>query len=270
MGLLNKAFNRSNGKQPRMMQPAPIVQMRPWNCPRPQRQILLNGNYENRTYIYNTAPIRGIRAGQFIVVEIYVGDATMYSKYSGNTGDSQEYDNVVVMHNNQPIGFMNFPRDKVLEAAKMGYSLRFNARCDGMLENYPDVPDIKVIAPKPFSLYGNIPNAPDDRSSKERDEYFSFYESNPKRYWMLNASDKWVFFDAKIGLIPVKEGSKAKPSIGIVTSDNLKIAEVSARRKDYKRLYEYACKYNSFTVKATKHESLFDDGDYFLIEILAK
>lgn len=275
---LNKAIKRSVNKAvrpkqkpaPKQQAPSAIVQMRPWSCPQQAQIIELDGDYENRIYVYNTEPLKGVRKGQTITVDIYRGDATLYSKHSGNTASSNEYDDVVVMYNNEPIGFAAFSRDKTINAAQMGYQFRMKAKCYGMLKDYPGVKEMKLIAPKPFYLVDWIPGAQDDRPIWEKDEYIRISESEPEIIKNLALKDKWVFLDAKMKYMPVEKGSQAKPHIGIFSNDEMLIAELDARRSDYKRLSDYMTTYSEFTVKATRKKSSFNDSSFYSIEILAK
>ena len=275
---VNKALKPKPQKQSRQRQ-APqtilaVVQMRPWNYSQQAEIIELDGDYENVLFTYNTEPLKGVRKGQTITVDIYRGDATLYSKYSGNTATSEEFDDVVVMYNHEPIGFAALPRDKVIEAAQMGYAFRMKAKCYGMLEDYPGVKEMKLLAPKPFYLYGLIPGAPDDRPKRvveaESDEYFSYNEYDTEDFKNIATKDKWVFFDAKIEIIPTPKGSKAKPHIGVYSSDGMLISEVAAKNSYYEKMLDYMNRYEAFTVKATRRASSVDDSAFYKIEIMGK
>ena len=275
---VNKALKPKPQKQLRQRQtpqtiPA-VVQMRPWNCPQHAEIIELNGDYENIIYTYNSEPLKGVRKGQTIEVDVYRGDAVLCSQHSCTIADSEEWEDTVIMYNNEPFGFSSFPRDKVLEAAQMGYAFRMKAKCYGMLEDYPGVKEMKLLAPNPFYLYGLIPGAPDDRPKRvveaESDEYFSYNEYDAEDFKNIATKDKWVFFDAKIEIIPTPKGSSAKPHIGVYSSDGMLISEVAAKNGYYGKMIDYMNKYETFTVKATRRASSVDDSAFYKIEIMGK
>ena len=265
MGLFGK-----KKKQQQQQQKQEVADLHPWALPSPTYEVVMVGDRERKVYTYDSRPLAAVKSGQSIVLEAFRGDAAMTSVHTGYYSDNFNSDDTLMMYNGQPIGFMSIPKDKVFTAAQLGYALKVNAVCRGMLEGYKGVKEIVALAPNRIYLYDWIPGAPDDRPLRDRDEYFSFNEYDEEDFKNIAIKDEWVFQDARIEMIPTPKGSSAKPHIGIYSSDGMQVSEVAAKNNYYNGLIDFMGKYKGFTVKATRQKSAINDGSYYRIEILGK
>lgn len=232
--------------------------------------IDIDGDSERAIYVYDGRPLAGVRKGQIIPIETYCGDCRMTSIYTGMEWDSAEMGDAPVMYRDQVIGFTTIPREKVLEAAKLGYALRFKAKCMGMLEGYDNVKEIKMIAPKPFYLYGLVPDAADDRPLRDREYYFSYNEYDEDDFANIAKKDEWTFPDARLEMIPTPTKSSAKPHIGVYSNDGMLVSEVAAKNKYYSSMIDFMSRYKNFSVKATRRKSDINGAIFYTIEIYGK
>lgn len=130
-----------------------VMSVTPWTgCPEYAQLVEVGGDCEKTIYVYDSEPLKGVRKGQTVTVEIYRGDITMVSQHSVAIANSAEFDDVVVLYESKPIGFTNLPRSEVINSAHMGYVLHFKAKCYGMLEGYPGCKEMRLLAPKRFVL----------------------------------------------------------------------------------------------------------------------
>ena len=118
----------------------------PWNVPKPKHSALVKGSNERPIYVYDSTPRKGVRKGQTVSVTVFPGDAAMTSRHTGMRWSTNEGD-MLILYENSPIGFANVPKDAVLQAAKAGFRLKFNAKCYGMLAGYKGVKEMKILMP---------------------------------------------------------------------------------------------------------------------------
>ena len=155
---LNKAIKRAakktaKPKKQSSVKNQTIMNIAPWmSCPEYARLVEIDGDDEKTIYVYDSEPLKGIRKGQTVSVDIYRGDITMRSRHTGTVCNSVEYDDVVVLYENKPIGFTSIPRADVIKSAKSGYVLRFKAKCYGTLEGYSGCKEMKMLVPSRFNL----------------------------------------------------------------------------------------------------------------------
>ena len=256
-----------NGRSDNVPQNGHVI--KPWGY-QLKGYLDVGGNHERTVYVYDGRPLANVQIGQTIPIETYCGDCRMRSIYTGAEWDSTEMGDAVVMYKDQIIGFTTIPREKVLEAAKLGYAFRFKAKCIGMLEGYDGIKEIKAITPSPFYLHGLVPGAEDDRPLRDREYYFYYNEYDEEDYANIAIRDEWAFPNAKIEMIPTPPKSSAKPHIGVYSSDGMLISEVAAKNGYYSSLIEFMNSYSNFSVKATRRKSDINDAIFYTIEIYGR
>ena len=229
--------------------------------------IQIGGDSEYGVYTYNSEPLKYISDGQVFEVEAYCGECVMVSG-TGTRWDSASDGDVPILYGSQFIGFTSIPKDKVIEAAKYGYALKFKAVCKGMVPGYANVKNIKVLAPRPFYLYEWIKGMPDDRPLSHRENYFMEYVRNGECHRNLLPQSSWQFVDVSIQMIPTPCDSTAKPHIGVYTADGMQIMELSARSSGYKDMLTYMWKYSKYNVIAERMPTYGNEKPVYKVEIL--
>ena len=251
--------------------PAPGVhQLKPWPLATPKYEVVISGDKERDIYSYDSRPLKGIRKGQVITVELFRGEGFMTSTDTGYCHDMQEFNDCIVLYEGSPIGFITFPIDKLKRSAELGYAIKLNAMCYGMLEGYNGIKRMAALVPQRFYLHDWIPGAEDDRPISEHENYFSYNEHDEEDYANLTSRYEWDFKNARLQLIPTPPKSSAKPHIGVYSSDGMLISEVAAKNGYYKELLKFMENYNSYDVKATRNISELNGNVYFKIEIIGK
>ena len=198
------------------------------------------------------------RSESVLQKNMYTVDA-MFIKGSG----------VAVMYDGRVFGFADFRKERVLDAAKLGYALRFEAKCHGMLEGYVGIKEMTALVPGRFYLHDWIPGAEDDRPMRDREYVFHYNEYDAEDYANLATRNKWTFKGARIEMIPTPPKSSAKPHIGVYSHDGMLLSEVAAKNSYYSNLLKFMESYKSFEVKAVRKER--DDGmAYYSIDIIGK
>lgn len=270
-----KGEDRSGGptKQPARQAAPPepgVHNLVPWPVAMPKYEVVISGDTERQIYSYDSRPLKGVRKGQVVTVELFRGEGFMTSTDTGYCHDMSEFDDCMVLYEGSPIGFVRFPIDKLRQAAELGYAIKMSAKCYGMLEGYHGIKEMKALLPNRFYLYDWIPGVEDDRPLYEHENYFYYNEYDEEDYANLTTRYKWEFRDAKIQMIPTPPKSSAKPHIGVYSSDGMLVSEVSARNGCYKDLLKFMESYSSFDVFASRNVSQYNDEVYFKIEILGK
>lgn len=150
---VNKAAKPKKQTKKQASQNQSVMSVTPWTgCPEYAQLVEVGGDCEKTIYVYDSEPLKGVRKGQTVTVEIYRGDMIMRSVHTGTVANSAEFDDVVVGYDGHPIGFTSLPRSEVINSAHMGYVLHFKAKCYGMLEGYPGCKEMRLLAPKRFAL----------------------------------------------------------------------------------------------------------------------
>ena len=211
-----------------------------------------------------------MRKGQSVTVELFRGDGFMTSTATGYRHEVGEFDDCMVLYEGQPIGFVSFPVDKLRRAAELGYAIKLNATCQGMLEGYKGIKGMDALMPSRFYLHDWIPGAEDDRPIWMRENYFKYNEYDVADYANIVNRPEWDFENAKLEIIPTPPKSTAKPHIGVYASDGMLVSEVAAKNGYYNDLLKFMDKYSSFDVKATRIISDEDGRIFFRIEIIGK
>lgn len=268
MGLLDKIFNKSDKRKSAMPARREVPYMNQWPIEMPKYEILVSGDMERQIYVYDSSPLKGIRKGQVVKVELFRGTGAMVSTATGFFKDMEGTKDCIVLYDGRPIGFIAFPADKLKRAAEMGYAIKMNARCYGALEGYKGIKEMRALVPQLFYLRDWIPGAEDDRPLWQRENYMKYNEYDATDYRNLTSNYEWDFPNAKIAMIPTPEGSQAKPHIGLYAQNGMQISEVSARNGCYKDLITFMNKYKTFHIKATRVISEYEEKIYYTIEIL--
>ena len=242
----------------------------PWVLPMPQYEVIISGDKERDIFSYDSGPLKGIRKGQVVTVELFRGEGSMTSTDTGYFHDMQEYNDCIVLYEGLPIGFIKFPVDKLKRAAELGYAIKLNAKCYGMLEGYNGIKKMAALVPEYFYLHDWIPGVEDDRPIWKRENYFKYNDYDEEDYANLTSRYEWEFEDAQIRMIPTPPKSTAKPHIGVYSSDGTLISEVAAKNGYYSKLLQYMESYGSFDVFATRNVSDINGQVFFTIEILGK
>jgi hypothetical protein len=237
-----------------------------WNIPEPMHEVIVSGDHERTIYTYSSEPLRKIRKGQIVTVEAFRGDAVMTSTETGTRWDTRTDGDTVILYNGIPFGFSSIPKEKVMEAAKLGYALKFKSKCYGMLEGYKGVKEMRLIAPQRIFLKDWIPSAPEDRPISMRENGFVYNEYDPDDFKAISVRDSWFFADATLAIIPTPKGSKAKPHIGVFANDGTQISEVAAINQYYNKLLDFMQRYTKYNVSAYRC-ALNDGRAYYHIEI---
>lgn len=243
--------------------------MAPWPLPAPKYEVILRGDYERAVYTYDSRPFLNMRDDQQFLLELFRGEGGITSVHTGYYKDTVSSGDTLVLYEGRPIGFTSIPKDKVYQAASMGYTLKIPAICRGWLEGYSGVKEIKALTPQRVYLVEWIRGAADDRPLWNRDDYFSYNERDGSDFANLVSKPLWVFPNAKISIIPTPKGSSAKPHIGLYSSDGMQFSEVYARNGYYKDLLEFSNRFDAFDVRATRQISE-DESIYYKIEIMGK
>lgn len=268
MGLLDKLLGKQDKTKasPIGLTTKPYIEL--WPIRTPPYQIIVTGNKERQIYVYDSAPLKGIRKGQVVTVELFRGEGALVSTSTGTFRRREGLNDCIVVYEGYPIGFITFPNDKLRQAAELGFAIKLNAMCYGALEGYKGIKEMRALVPEHFYLHDWIPNVEDDRPIWKRENYFTYNEFDESDYRNLVTGYEWDFPNARIALIPTPEKSKAKPHIGVYAQDGMQISEVSARNGCYNNLYEFAARYASFHVTAKRRVSEFDQKVYYIIEII--
>ena len=245
-------------------------QLKPWPLATPKYEVVISGDDERHIYNYDSRPLKGVRKGQVVTVELFRGEGCMTSTDTGYCHDMNEFNDCMVLYEGAPIGFIKFPVDKLKRAAELGYAIKLKAKCYGMLEGYKGIKDMAALVPEYFYLYDWIKGAEDDRPIWKRENYFKYYEYDKEDYANLTSRYEWEFKDASIRMIPTPPKSTAKPHIGVYAADGMQISEVAAKNGYYGKLIEFMESYNSFDVFATRNVSDMNGEVFFKIEILGK
>lgn len=245
-------------------------QLTPWPLPVPSYEVVISGDCERHIYNFDSRPLKGVRKGQVVTLELFRGEGSMTSTATGYYHDMKEFNDCIVLYEGAPIGFITFPADKLKRAAELGYAIKINAKCYGMLEGYEGIKDMAALVPQYFNLYDWIPGAEDDRPIWKRENYFKYYEYDEEDYANLTSRYEWEFKDAKIQMIPTPPKSTAKPHIGVYSAEGMLISEVAAKNGYYGDLIKYMESYSSFDVYATRNVSDMNGKPFFKIEILGK
>jgi len=272
MGLFSafkRASKRSDTSTPHLSH-GKLDYMEQWNTAAPKYEVFLTGTYERKIYTYDSVPLANVKDGQTVVLEAFRGDGAMVSAHTGYRSDTAETGDTMLLYEGQPIGFTSIPREKVMQAARLGYALKMHGICRGFVEGYKGVKEMKALTPDHVYLYDWIPGAVYDRPFERTESYFQYYERDKTDYMNLLSRDIWFFNNARIEMIPTPEGSSAKPHIGVYTQDGEKISEVSARNACYYGFIEFLRKYTSFDVRATKEPDSCIEGICYSIEIVGK
>ena len=236
----------------------------------PKYEIVVSGDRERDIFSYDSGPLKGVRKGQVVTVELFRGEGSMTSTDTGYCHDMKEFNDCIVLYEGLPIGFIKFPVDKLKRAAELGYAIKINAKCYGMLEGYNGIKKMAALVPEYFYLHDWIPGVEDDRPIWKRENYFKYNEYDEEDYANLTSRYEWEFKDARIQMIPTPPKSTAKPHIGVYSSDGMLISEVAAKNGYYGKLIEYMESYSSFDVFATRNVSDINGQVFFTIEILGK
>ena len=242
--------------------------MSPWPIATPKYAVTINGQEERQIYSYDSSPLKGVRKGQVVTVELFRGDGAMVSTCTGYYADTKDRHDCIVLYEGRPIGFIAFPVEKLRRAAEMGYAIMLSAKCYGPLEGYPGIKEMRALVPHRFYLVDWIPGAEDDRPLRERENYFHYNEYDEADFRNLITKYEWDFEDARLEMIPTPAKSSAKPHIGVYSKEGMLISEVTARNSCYKKLIEFMEQYDSFRVVAKRVTSEIDGTLWYSIEIL--
>lgn len=112
----------------------------PWDLPEPEKHIELTGKSVSKIYVYNAEPLDvELEEYQF---ELARGDYEMLSLYTETSWNSSYNGDIAVLFENQPIGFVELPRDLIKQLMEKGYTFSITAYQDGWWSD--EVPDLKA------------------------------------------------------------------------------------------------------------------------------
>ena len=104
-----------------------------WKVPQPKNELLLDGSYVAKVYIYDATPLAEIDPDGFYLTVAYC-DGVLESKYTGTIMPTKTKGNVIVMYKDTPVGTIDIRRSRVEQAARDGFAIRVFAFSDGWIQ----------------------------------------------------------------------------------------------------------------------------------------
>lgn len=245
-------------KQEAKPKAAPTCKLRPWRVPAVKMTHTLVGDTERDVYIYDGRPLSSVRKGSAFELEVFRGDATMRSIYTGREDGTDSY-RVCMLYDGEPVGFVSMSLEEVRKAADSGIALRARAKCHGMVEGYKGVKDIRVTIPRKLFAEDVIADMRAMEAGAPADHgVYGYNEYDEDDFRGLAARNAWEIPSARVELIPTPKGSSAKPHVGVYMEDGTLVSEVAAKDCCYKDLVEIADGYSHYYVIARRWAK--DDG----------
>lgn len=135
MGLfdfMRRSFPRGrNESQPR------VAKTTPQSCGH-KGEILFHGDEESIVYCYDGAPLKGLKEGSEIYLDVLPYDVVMESCDTGTVIDTKEWEIPAVGYLGRPIGTLQFTFDYFKALAFDGYSVKVKAKKNRhVLDQYP-------------------------------------------------------------------------------------------------------------------------------------
>ena len=147
MGLfdfMRRSFPRGrNESQPR------VAKTTPQSCGH-KGEILFHGDEESIVYCYDGAPLKGLKEGSEIYLDVLPYDVVMESCDTGTVIDTKEWEIPAVGYLGRPIGTLQFTFDYFKALAFDGYSVKVKAKKIGMYST--NIPELVLLTPPKVEL----------------------------------------------------------------------------------------------------------------------
>lgn len=269
MGILSWLLGKPEQKKPKQKRAEsshkPTPRSRTTARNRTLRAINIDGDCETRVFTYLGVVFNGLKKGQEIYVDVVDHDVEIHSKSTGTTIDTAEWDTVAFSYAGRICGTLGNGLEFLKEAAASGYSLQVKLRKVGMYS--AGIPEFvaltlnKRVLEEWWRRQKNSPVAiPIDVEGIQReldlqranayqlavskrvglplseDSVTATVYPTRKNWLAPNIPVKSRSFEPEFELLPVKQGSQAKPHI-LIKENGHPLYEVSARSvKAYKTL----------------------------------
>lgn len=238
----------------------------PWGITT-NRAVKMVGGKERKVVVYDGTPLLGLRDGEEFEIAPFLGDATMYSRFSDWEESTKDRGRTAVMYDGQPIGFTSIPSKEVKAIAKKGYSIRLKAVCLGDLDGYPGIKEVVAMTPDFISVESVVVRALlDDLGAPQECPVLHYNEYDEEDFSQIATRNSWVFDEARIEVIPPEGKSKAKPHLAIYSKKRL-VSEVAAKNSYYQDLLDITDSGDRLLVTAKRCEKSMGDGSYYHIAV---
>ena len=116
-----------------------------------KENIHIEGDYRAaQVYVYDGAPLKGVKRGDRIILSAVKGNITMESTLTGTVWSSREGGDVPLAYKGKLIGFTPGAQEVVRELLKRGHTVSLTAECSGMYAK--GIPDLEVLLPSTKEL----------------------------------------------------------------------------------------------------------------------